>query len=72
MRLEVRPGGAYGVADGAFLVEQLPNKVEKALKFMYPNGFRDHSKRCEVSAKLRDVAIAKFSWDVITSSILKE
>lgn len=72
MRLEVRPGGAHGVADGAFLVEQLPNKVEKALKFMYPNGFRDHSKRCEVSAKLRDVAIAKFSWDVITSSILKE
>ena len=72
MRLEIRPGGVHGVADGAFLVEQLPDKVEKALCFMYPNGFRDHSKRREVSAKLRDVAVTKFSWDVITKSILKE
>lgn len=72
MRVGIRPGGAQGMADGAYLVEQLPGKVEKALNFMYPNGFRDHTKRREVSAKLRSVAVAKFSWDVISNSILKD
>lgn len=72
MRVEIRPGGVHGVADGAYLVEQLPNKVEKALNFLYPNGFRDHTKRREVSTQLRSVAVAKFSWDVICKSILEE
>lgn len=71
MRVEIRPGGVHGVADGAYIVEQLPNKVERALKFLYPNGFGDHSKRREVSAKLRAVAVEKFSWDVICKKILK-
>ncbi|KAJ7379916.1 hypothetical protein OS493_012676 [Desmophyllum pertusum] len=71
MRVEIRPGGVHGVADGAYIVEQLPNKVERALKFLYPNGFGDHSKRREVSAQLRAVAVEKFSWDVICKKILK-
>ena len=72
MRVGIRPGGVHGVADGAYLIEQLPNKVERALSFLYPNGFRDNTKRREVSAQLRAVAVAKFSWDVICKSILEE
>ena len=71
MCMEVRPGGLHGVADGAYIVEQLPIKVERALCFLYPNGFHDHSKRREVSAKLREIAVAKFSWDVICKKILE-
>lgn len=71
MRLEIRPGGLHGVADGAYIVENLPNKVERALHFLYPNGFADHSKRREMSAKLRKIAVAKFSWDVISKKILE-
>ncbi|XP_078349549.1 uncharacterized protein LOC144634471 [Oculina patagonica] len=72
MRVGIRPGGVHGVADGAYLVEQLPSKVEKALNFLYPNGFCDHTKQREVSTQLRSVAVAKFSWDVICKSILEE
>lgn len=72
MRVGIRPGGVHGVADGAYLIEQLPSKVERALSFLYPNGFRDNTKRREVSAQLRAVAVAKFSWDVICKSILEE
>lgn len=72
MRVGIRPGGVHGVADGAYLIEQLPSKVERALSFLYPNGFHDNTKRREVSAQLRAVAVAKFSWDVICKSILEE
>lgn len=72
MRVGIRPGGVHGVADGAYLIEQLPNKVERALSYLYPNGFRDHTKRHDVSAQLRAVAVAKFSWDVICKSILED
>lgn len=71
MRLEVRPGGLHKVADGAFIVEQLPDKVERGLRFLFPNGFHDNSRRREVSAKLREIAVAKFSWDVICRKILE-
>jgi len=71
-RVGIRPGGVYGIADGAYLIEQLPNKVERALGYLYPNGFRDHTKRREVSTQLRAVAVAKFSWDVICKSILED
>ena len=72
VRLEIRPGGLNGIADGAFLVEHLPIKVERALHYLYPNGFGDHTKRHEVAAKLREIAVAKFSWDVIGKKILEE
>lgn len=72
MRLEIRPGGVHGVADGAYIVEQLPNKVERALYLLYPNGFADHSRRKEVSVKLREIAVAKFSWDVISKKVLEK
>ena len=70
MRLETRPGGTCGTADGAYLAEQLPNKVETALRFIFPNGFGDNNKRQEFSARLRAVAMAKFSWDGICKRIL--
>lgn len=72
MRIEIRAGGVHNVADGAFLVETLPDKVHRSLHFLYPNGFTDHSKRREVAAKLRDIAMAKFSWDVISRKILRQ
>lgn len=71
MRIQIRAGGK-NVADGAYLIETLPDKVLSALHFLYPNGFTDHSKRREVSAKLRDIAMAKFSWDVISKKILEQ
>lgn len=70
MRIEVRPGGLHKVADGAYLVEQLPKKVEEALRYLYPNGFDDGTKRQEVAAKLRSIAMEKFSWDGICERIL--
>jgi len=72
MRIEIRAGGVHNVADGAFLVETLPDKVHRSLHFLYPNGFTDHSKRREVAAKLRDIAMAKFSWNVISRKILRQ
>lgn len=72
MRMEIRPGGLHGVADGAYLVEHLPYKVERALRFLYPDGFADHTTRRQVSAKLREIAVAKFSWEVICKKILEK
>lgn len=69
MRLEVHAGGSRGTADGAFLVEQLPERVEKVLHFLYPNGFMDLRKRKEISARLRKVSVSIFSWDGICQRI---
>jgi len=69
MKLEVRPGGSRGTADGAFLIQQLPDKVESALKFLYPNGYSDQVKRKEISARLRRVAVAQFSWGDLCKKI---
>ena len=49
MGIDVKPGGTQGTADGAFLIEQLPKKIETALRFLYPSGFSDHKKRKEIS-----------------------
>ena len=70
MGLDVHPGGSRGTADGAFLVEQLPGKVEEVLRFLYPNGFMDLRKRREISARLRKVSVSIFSWDGICKRIL--
>ena len=72
MRIAVRPGGVHGVADGAFLVEQLPEKITTALHFLYPNGFDDDTRRKEISRKLRSVAVSKFSWEQIGKRLLED
>ncbi|KAK3696366.1 hypothetical protein QZH41_007653 [Actinostola sp. cb2023] len=74
MRLDVRPGGSRGTADGAFFIEQLPEKVEAALRFLYPKGFHNLEKRREITTRLRHVAVSKFSWDDLCRKIsdLKE
>ncbi|XP_020905668.2 uncharacterized protein LOC110243861 [Exaiptasia diaphana] len=69
MRLDARPGGSRGTADGAFLIQHLPEKVHAALKFLYPKGFHDYEKRREVSARLREVAISQFSWGDLCKKI---
>ena len=71
MRIDVRPGGLHHVADGAYLIEQLPGKLVNALQYLYPNGCDDQSKRKEVAAKLRKISIQKFSWDGISKRILE-
>ncbi|XP_032230360.1 uncharacterized protein LOC116613958 [Nematostella vectensis] len=70
MRLPVRPGGAKGTADGACLIEQLPEKVEAARKFLYPHGLEKSDTRDRISAQLRDIAVSNFSWDFICDQIL--
>lgn len=72
MRIEVQPGGVHGVADGAFLVEQLPEKITTALHFLYPNGFDDDTRRKEISRKLRAVAVSKFSWEQVGKQLLED
>lgn len=74
MRLPIRPGGSRGTADGAFLLEQLPDKVEVARQFMYPNGIKNQEQRKEISARLRQVAVDNFSWCELCKKIsdLKE
>jgi glycosyltransferase involved in cell wall biosynthesis len=69
MRLKVRPGGSRGTADGAFLIEQLPDKIEAVLRLMYPNGFKNHEKRKEISGRLRQFAVKDFSWDQLCEKI---
>ena len=43
------------MADGAFLVEQLPEKITTALRFLYRN---DDTELKEISLKLHAVAVS--------------
>lgn len=72
MGIDIKPGGAQGAADGAFLIEQLPEKIETVLHFLYPNGFADHRKRREISYRLRKIAVSKFSWNDISKRLLED
>jgi glycosyltransferase involved in cell wall biosynthesis len=56
--------------DRAEFVEQLPEKIESALNFLYPNGFNDHSHRRKVSLQLRRISMKQFSWDGIAKQLL--
>ena len=49
---------------------QLPDKVEAALAYLYPDGFDRGGYRREVSRRLREVAVARFSWDGIARRLL--
>ena len=70
MRMDVVPGGSRGTADGAYLIQQLPDRIETALRFLYPDGFSNDTKRKEISSRLRQVSVSKFSWDGICKDIL--
>jgi len=51
-------------------VAQLPEKVETALKYLYPDGFDNQDKKRQVSEQLRQISINKFSWDGIARRLV--
>jgi len=52
-------------------VDQLPDKVQNALFFLYPHGFEIQSARRKVGEQLRRIAVEKFSWDDIAKRLLQ-
>jgi len=56
--------------DRRYFVAQLPEKVETALKYLYPDGFDNQDKKRQVSEQLRQISINKFSWDGIARRLV--
>jgi len=52
-------------------VDQLPDKVQNALFFLYPYGFKIQSARRKMGEQLRRIAVEKFSWDGIAKRLLQ-
>jgi len=52
-------------------VEELPGRIEAALKYLYPNGFSDRQWRQEVGKRLREISVKNFSWDEIARRLLR-
>ncbi len=52
-------------------VEELPDKIEAALNYLYPNGFRDHRWCREVGKRLREISVKNFSWSGIARRLLR-
>ena len=51
-------------------MDELPEKVLSALKYLYPTGYHDQSKRQSIAKTLRRIAVEKFSWDGIAKRLL--
>ena len=71
MRMDPQPGGKFELVDGSVMLEELPKRVVKALKYLFPNGYRDDSRRKEVAQRLRRIAVENFSWTKICKSLLE-
>ena len=71
MHMDPQPGGKFKLADGSVLVKELPKRVVKVLKYLYPNGYLDDSQRKGVAKKLRTIAVENFSWTKICKSLLE-
>ena len=69
MHMDPKPGGKFEFADGSHIVEELPKRVIKALEYLYPNGYEDHSRRRQISQKLRSIAVENFSWTKICKAL---
>ena len=69
MHMDPKPGGKFEFADGSYIVEELPKRVIKALEYLYPNGYEDHSRRRQISQKLRSIAVENFSWTKICKAL---
>ena len=52
-------------------IDQLPDKVQSALFFLYPHGFKIQSARRKMGEQLRRIAVEKFSWDGIAKKLLQ-
>ena len=51
-------------------VEELPDKIETALRYLYPGGFADSRWRKEVGKRLREISVKNFSWEGIARRLL--
>ncbi len=51
-------------------VQELPLKIEKALHYLYPNGFTNQEFRRQLGEKLREISIKNFSWNEIALKLL--
>ncbi len=68
----VDPGLAnYMKLDRKRFVQELPDKVEQALQFLYPDGFSNHSYRKKIAELLRDISVRHFSWEGIARRLLE-
>jgi len=56
--------------DRKTFVEQLPDKIQTALSYLYPNGFADRCRRQQVAEQLHRISAEKFSWDGIARRLL--
>jgi glycosyltransferase involved in cell wall biosynthesis len=63
MSIPVKQGGVHGTADGSYLVEQLVIKVSDALNYRYADN--------NISIRLREIVINKFSWKSICQEIIQ-
>ena len=52
-------------------IDQLPEKIRAALKFLYPHGDRNKMIRRKIGRQLRRISIEKFSWDGISKRLLQ-
>jgi len=52
-------------------LNQLPEKIQTALNFLYPEGYHNHATRRDVAEKLRKIAVDKFSWGGIANRLLQ-
>ena len=48
----------------------LPEKIETALRYLYPHGFEETEQRKNIAKKLRRISVDKFSWDGICRQLL--
>ena len=71
MHMDTKPGGKFELADGSYMVEELPKRVVNALEYLYPKGYEDHSQRKQISQKLRSIALENFAWTKICKSLLE-
>jgi glycosyltransferase involved in cell wall biosynthesis len=62
--------GALRIESSRFF-EELPDKIQIALGFLYPEGFADHERRKEVGRKLRQFAVSQYSWEGIATRLLE-
>jgi glycosyltransferase involved in cell wall biosynthesis len=56
--------------DRAEFVTQLPEKINSALNFLYPDGYAEQTHRKMVSRLLRRISVKHFSWDRIAKMLI--
>jgi glycosyltransferase involved in cell wall biosynthesis len=55
---------------GSGFAEALPERLLAALEALYPRGFAERTRRAEVGAQLREIAVRCFSWDGVARRLL--